>query len=316
MLNVLKNFALPLSMLAGILAYCLYVECSLFDFARPWAGKVVAFVQPVLIFTMLFVSFCKVDMSALRLHRWQLWLLFVQALSFVLLASLLVAADGLGEWGMYVEGAMLCLICPTATAAAVVTRRLGGDESQVVSYTVLVNLLVSFLVPLVVPRLHPAAGVGFSSAAAAILSHVFPMLLLPLFAAWWVRGHVPRLIRLLQRVPGLAFHLWVVSLSLAIAVTARSIHHNGAGWRQLSFFAVISLVACVAQFAFGRYVGNRYGTPVSATQALGQKNTVFAIWLGYTFFTPLTSIVGGFYSVWHNLINSWQLYRENVRQTK
>ena len=46
-------------------------------------------------------------------------------------------------------------------------------------------------------------------------------------------------------------------------------------------------------------------------QALGQKNTVFAIWFAYTFMTPVTAIAGGFYSVWHNIVNTWQLYRKN-----
>ena len=50
---------------------------------------------------------------------------------------------------------------------------------------------------------------------------------------------------------------------------------------------------------------------VTAGQSLGQKNTVFAIWLAYTFMTPETAIVGGLYSIWHNIYNSWQLYRAN-----
>ena len=43
---------------------------------------------------------------------------------------------------------------------------------------------------------------------------------------------------------------------------------------------------------------------------MGQKNTVFAIWMGLVFLNPVTSVVGGFYSIWHNLINSWQLYKK------
>ena len=46
---------------------------------------------------------------------------------------------------------------------------------------------------------------------------------------------------------------------------------------------------------------------ITSGQSLGQKNTVFAIWLGYTFMTPETAIVGGLYSIWHNIYNSWQL---------
>ena len=48
---------------------------------------------------------------------------------------------------------------------------------------------------------------------------------------------------------------------------------------------------------------------LTAGQALGQKNTVFAIWMGYTFMDPVTSVAGGFYSIWHNCFNTWQLYR-------
>ena len=52
---------------------------------------------------------------------------------------------------------------------------------------------------------------------------------------------------------------------------------------------------------------------ITAGQALGQKNTVFAIWMGFTFFTPITSIAGGFYSVWHNIVNSYQLYEKRKK---
>ena len=54
-------------------------------------------------------------------------------------------------------------------------------------------------------------------------------------------------------------------------------------------------------------MGRRYDMQVTVAQSLGQKNTVFAIWMGYTFLNPVTSIAGGFYSVWHNIYNSYQL---------
>ncbi|MDE5606945.1 MAG: transporter, partial [Bacteroidales bacterium] len=65
----------------------------------------------------------------------------------------------------------------------------------------------------------------------------------------------------------------------------------------------------------GRRVGSRYNDTISAGQSLGQKNTVLAIWMGFTFFTPITAVVGGFYSIWHNLVNSWQLYESKKAKT-
>jgi BASS family bile acid:Na+ symporter len=73
--------------------------------------------------------------------------------------------------------------------------------------------------------------------------------------------------------------------------------------------AVVSLICCLVQFAVGRRIGARYGEVIAAGQSLGQKNTVFAIWFAYTFLTPVTAIAGGFYSVWHNLVNTYQLQR-------
>ena len=94
----------------------------------------------------------------------------------------------------------------------------------------------------------------------------------------------------------------------------------------LLMMALVSLICCAFQFAAGRFIGGRYrprrpdASPqvharglavrkVTAGQSMGQKNTVFAIWMAYTFMTPETAIVGGFYSIWHNIYNSWQLYK-------
>ena len=124
--------------------------------------------------------------------------------------------------------------------------------------------------------------------------------------------------------PDLPFYIWAFALALAIAVTTKSIVHSELSVGLLLLMSLISLACCAFQFAAGRIVGSHYRPrsgsqaveqrgkeirKVTAGQAIGQKNTVFAIWLGYTFMTPETAIVGGLYSIWHNVYNSWQLYR-------
>ena len=107
----------------------------------------------------------------------------------------------------------------------------------------------------------------------------------------------------------------MVALSLAIAVSVKTMHHSisaGHGILPQVAIAVSSLIACVMQFSFGRWMGKHMSqyTPdevISSTQGLGQKNTIFSIWCGYTFMDPLSSIAGGFYSIWHNVYNSYQL---------
>mgnify|MGYP003219745592 FL=1 len=211
---------------------------------------------------------------------------------------------------------MLCLICPTATAAAVVTGKLGGSAAHLTSYTILINLVTAFLVPLVVPVIHPQEGVSFVSSFLMILGKVFPLLLCPFILAVLLRYLSPKLHAFIGKYHGLSFYLWAVALTLAIAVTVKSIVHSDVSiWYQVGL-AVISCIACFLQFYVGKKVGSKYDDTISAGQALGQKNTVLAIWMGYTFFTPVTAVAAGFYSVWHNVFNSYQLYLKRKEEEK
>jgi BASS family bile acid:Na+ symporter len=261
---------------------------------------------------MLFLSFVKIEPHQMRPHRWMGWLLLFQALLFVGLALLLVFFPDLPlRYG--IEAAMLCIICPTATACAVVTGKLGGNMAGVVTYTVLINLLVAVLVPLMVPLIHPMEGLSFGEAFTKILAKVFPLLILPALLAWLVRYLLPGLHAWLLKYTDLSFYIWSVSLTLAILMSTRAIVQNGAGPGVLWEIGIASLLTCILQFWLGRRIGRRYKCPISAGQALGQKNTGLLIWLGYSFMTPVTSIAGGLYAIFQNLYNSWEIYRKEHR---
>lgn len=308
-IRFLKNWTLPVSMCAGALAYFIYTSIPALAPTRPYAEKAVSVVQPALIFAMLFITFCKVDPKDLRLCRWHAWLLAVQTGSFALLAFLLMCFPQL-PGGVLVESAMLCMVCPTATAAAVVTGKLGGSAAHLTTYTILVNLATALVVPLFVPVIHPHDSLSFGVSFALILSKVFPLLFCPFLLAWAVRRLLPALHRRVLECRDLAFHLWTIALAIAIAVTVKSIVHSRVAAGYQAGIAAVSLLCCAIQFWAGKRIGARYGDAISSGQALGQKNTVFAIWMGYTFLTPVTSIAGGFYSVWHNIFNSYQLYQK------
>lgn len=308
MMDFIKSWTLPLAMLAGVLAYFAYTSIPGLDHTHQMVSRLIAVVQPLLLFAMLFLTFCKVRPADLRLSPWQGWLLLFQA-SLFLLGAWAVCQMKDSHWTIVIEGGMQCLICPTATAAAVVTRKLGGQVGTLTAYTIIINLAVAIIVPLTVPIIHPQPDLTFFHAFLIIMSKVFPLLLGPFFLSIVLRWLSPRTTEWLAQARDLPFYLWAVSLSLAIAVSTKSIVHSHIPWGYQLAIASISLLACIVQFAFGRRMGHRYNDPISAAQALGQKNTVFAIWMGYTFLPPVTSIAGGFYSIWHNVWNSWQLYR-------
>lgn len=319
---------LPIAMLTGASIYLIYymlpeqVHC-----VGPFLNGFLGVFQPLLIFLMLFLTFCTIEPKDLKLHRWHWWLLLVQGGLFALLGVIAVAVlKWFPERGddlvVLLESAMLCFICPTATAAAVVTRKLGGDVPGITTYIVLINILTALLVPLIIPMIRPESTLDFWTSFGMIVAKVFPLLITPCLCAWLVRYLAPKFHRKLLSYPDLAFYLWAVALTLAIAMTTKSIVNTSMSVTLILGMALVSLVSCAFQFAFGRYVGNLYRPrrrsmqdsarssevrKITAGQSMGQKNTVFAIWLGYTFMTPETAIVGGLYSIWHNIYNSWQL---------
>ena len=322
---------LPIAMTTGASVFLIYDATPCLHRFGPFLSDMVGLLQPMFIFSMLFLTFCRIEPKDLKPHRWHWWLLLIQGGLFSLLgvvAYLLISALSIerGDWVVLVECAMLCLICPTATAAAVVTRKLGGDVPGITTYIILINILAAVLVPLIVPLVHPVAEIDFWMAFSMIMAKVFPLLILPCLAAWLVRYLFPKLHRWFLKFPDLPFYIWSLALCLAIAITTKSIMRSDMSLFMLAMMSLISLICCVFQFGMGRFIGGRYRPripvpaveergkevrKITAGQAMGQKNTIFAIWMAYTFMTPESSIVGGFYSIWHNIYNSWQLYRHS-----
>ena len=307
-IKFVRNWTLPLAIAAGIASYLIYDSIPALSPAGPYLQKFTAVAQPVMLFAMLFLSFCRIPPHDMRPRKWHIWLIAFQVLSYSALSVILILLPDF-EGSVLVEGAMLCLICPTATAAAVVTGKLGGNMAGLTTYTILINLAVSVVVPALIPFVHPVEGISFISAAGLILAQVFPLLIAPCLLAFIVRYTMPRFHAWLLRFENLPFYIWAVSLTLAIAVTMRSIVHSDVSWIYEAGLGLVSLICCVLQFSVGKKIGKKYGDAISAGQSLGQKNTVFAIWMGYTFMSPITSVAGGFYCIWHNIFNSWQLYR-------
>lgn len=296
-------------MITGVAAYVIYKKIHALDGTHAFASDAVSVVQPALIFTMLFLAFCKVNPHDLRPHRWQMKLLAIQALSFVVMAVPIILWPQI-PGRVIIESAMVCMICPTATAASVVTDKLHGNGSYVVSYTCVINLVAALLIPAIVPLLHSGTtDLGFVTSFTIIIGRVFPLLMMPLILATLIRYLAPKAHKWCARKSGAAFYLWAIALSLAIAVTAKAIDHSHEALWEYIGIAVVSAVCCLVQFVIGRIIGRHHGDRIAGAQSLGQKNTAFAIWMAYTFMNPVTALAGGFYSVWHNVFNSYQLWK-------
>ena len=299
---------MPIAMITGALSYFIYSNIPALAPTKPFVTSLISFLQPILIFAMLFITFCKISLNDLRPKMWHLWLLLIQSGSFALL-TLCIAFFPEITGRVIIEGAMLCMICPTATAATVIAGKLGGDTTSLTSYIILINIVTAIVIPIFIPLIHSHHGMTFVTSFSMILAKVFPLLLCPLITAMMLRKWFPSIHGVILQCKDLAFYIWLVALAIAIALTTRSIVHSHVPIVYQFGIAGISLVCCALQFFIGKRIGAHYHDEISAGQSLGQKNTIFAIWLAYTFMTPVTSIAGGFYSIWHNLYNSYQLYQ-------
>lgn len=313
-LSFMRNWTLPLAILAGIAAYFLYVSIPGLESTHAFANKAVGIVQPVLIFTMLFLTFLSIGPRDLHFRRWHLWHVLIQILLFLVFAIICAfLADS--PWRIIAESAMLCLLCPTATAAAVVTRKLEGNPADITAYTMIINIAIAVTAPALLPFAHPHPGMTFVPTFISIISKVFPLLICPLLGAWAVRKFLPSLASKLREYRDLPFYLWAVALSIAIAVTVKAIVHSTVSIGYEFGIAAATLLCCLLQFYIGKKIGARYGSKIEGGQALGQKNTVFIIWMGYTFLSPVTAVAGGIYSIWHNIFNSYQLYKARKKES-
>ena len=309
----LKAWTLPVSMITGFVGYIVYKQLHFLDCTHEFAKDFIGIIQPLLIFLMLFITFCKVNPSQLKVKTWHIWVMLAQLGSFVGLASILYFFPDT-NLRVVIESAMLCMITPTATAAAVITDKLGGNPASLTTYTIIANLVTAIAAPIVFPAVHPVEGQTFVSSFGLILTKVFPLLICPFVAAVLVQRYAPTLLTHILSIKDLAFYMWAVALALAIAVTTRTLFHSNTPVVLELGIAGVSLASCLLQFYLGRQLSKPYGETLTGGQAMGQKSAILEVWMGYTFLSPITSLAGGFYSIWHNVVNSWQLYQKKKEQ--
>ena len=70
LLRLIKNWTLPLAMLAGTAGYFFFAKIPWFAPVRPCLNGLVALLTPALIFAQLLLTFCKVEVRDLKPKGW------------------------------------------------------------------------------------------------------------------------------------------------------------------------------------------------------------------------------------------------------
>ena len=311
--QIFKDWMLPIAIVTGISLYLLYHFTPVLKPYGAVLHKAASEGQRLIIGLLLFFQFVQISPHDLRPHRWHLGALLFQILGFLLFAGL-SALTPAKAGRILLECAMICLICPTAAAAGVITKKLDGNLAATVTYIVLANLAATFLIPMVIPMVRPSADLGFWAYVLRIAGKVFPILILPGLLAWLIRYTTHKLQRKLMRFAPNSFYIWFFGLTLAMVLASHALFTNYPGGLALAGIMLVSMGTCALQFFAGRRIGKGRVESITAGQALGQKNTGFLIWLGYNYLDPVTSVAGGLYAIWQNLFNSWELYEHEHKR--
>jgi BASS family bile acid:Na+ symporter len=265
-----------------------------------------SFLIPYLIGSMLFFSFLDLEIGR-RSFRDGVWK--------ILLANLVIAYSAFFLMRRIDEDlalvAFLTGVTPTAAAAPAVVGFLGGRVEYAVGSVLLTTVVIAFMLPFVLPLV---VGTKIVISTGEVLASVLLVVILPL-AASRAAGYLPdRVRRILRTGKSLPFYLWMAALFLVTSKAAFFVMHEvSVPILTLIEIATISLLICVVNFGIGGLLGGE-DFRREASQALGQKNCSFTIWLALTFISPVVALGPTFYVVYHNLYSSLQLYAFEKRR--
>lgn len=286
-----RPYVLPVAIVLGLL---LHRWCAMFSFLVPF-----------IIFCILLLTFTAVDLRRLRMTMLDLWLILFQ---IVVSTSCYLAITLLGGSHIVAEGVLIGVLCPVASSVAVVACILGANRETVTTYTIVGNLMVAVVAPVAFTLIGDHPEMGLWNSFLLMTSKIASTLALPFFLAALLQFMLPSVNNFIARYKGMGFYLWAVALLFTLGQTIDYIFLNGEGnWASIAWLGGLSLLFCIIQFGFGRWLGRRYGDVIGGGQLLGQKNSAMGIWMANTFLTPLSSVFLAFYSVYQNLFNAWQM---------
>lgn len=312
-----RKFALPCSLVLGALGYLIFANVPFLQPLGDAVGPRLVELMPVVLFALLYVTFCKIEIKEMKPKAWHFVLQLIRT-SLALLMVIAICLFGKNyEAKVILEGAFICFICPTAAAVAVVTEKLGGSIGSLTTYTVIANIFTMIIIPSLFPMVEKGADVSFLYMSMMVFRNVTTVLVVPLLLALLSRKFLPRFVDKVKSVKDLGFYMWCFNLTILMGETVRNILHATVSGRILALLLFVPLLVCLIQFAIGKAVGRHWDASISAGQALGQKNTIVGIWLTLTFLNPLAAVAPGAYVVWQNLVNGWQLwYKEKYGHLK
>ena len=311
-IRFIKDWTLLCSLIVGSIIYLLFSRIEPLVPVGDFMGPKLVDLMPYIIFCMLYLTFCKIDMHNFRPRKWHFALQGIRVLlTAIVVFAIRLIPEGDTESKIIMEGVFICVICPTAAAAPVLTEKLGGGIATMTVYMIIANIFSVIIIPTFFPMVEKGADISFGLAFILVLKRVFLVLAVPLILALLTKRYLPRVAEWAKSRKNLAFYLWAFNLSIIMGLAVRMVMCTQLTGTALLLLLLLPLVVCIILFTLGKTVGGVWGERINGGPALGQKNNVVGIWLMHSFLNPVAVIAPCAYVVWQNIINAVQLWYKN-----
>lgn len=209
------------------------------------------------------------------------------------------------------QAAFITAIAPTAIGAPVIVSLIKGKVEFVTFSLLLSNISIALVIPFVVPLLM---GSHYDISVGKILVPVIITITVPFAAAQLIKFASTAVWNKLIEWKEISFYVWMLNIYIASSDATHYISTELSGALGIVFqIALVSAILCGIFFAVGWFVGKK-NYPTESSQAMGQKNNAFSIWVAITFMNPLSVLGPIFYVFAQNLYISWQLHTFHQKQ--
>jgi bile acid:Na+ symporter, BASS family len=259
-----------------------------------------SFLIQYLLMAMLFFAFLDIDLNPGSFQKSVLWVLAANLLIAFLAYWIFSFFDANLAMAAFITG-----IAPTAIAAPVVVSFIRGRVEYVIASVLLTNIVIALVIPFALPFLLSTAA---RISVWEVLQPVLITMFVPLILAQLVHFLPSGAQSVIHKGKSFSFLIWLFNLFLISAKAVDFLLNGMTGVAgTLLAIAMVSLGICVVNFSLGALIGGREYWQ-EASQALGQKNNSFVIWIALTFINPMVAMGPAFYVLYHNLYNSFQIY--------
>lgn len=269
-------------------------------------GHEYTFLIRYFLMAMLFFSFLDVRFNREIINKIHFVILFA-TIAVAVLVFLLLKPINLN----LAQAAFITAIAPTAIGAPVITSLTKGKVEFVTFSLLLNNITIAVLIPFLVPLLMQN---HFDVSVGKILLPVLITISIPFVLAQLLKFSLPVVWKKLVEWKEISFYVWMLNIYVASSDASYYINSELLGSLGIVFqIAFVSLLLCALFFISGWLIGGRI-YPAESSQAMGQKNNAFSIWIALAFMNPISVLGPIFYVFTQNLYISWELYRTHQRQ--